>query len=347
MKTCIYNYTLEQLEHKIIALGLKKFNATQIFNWLYKNNNFITSFPEMKNISKASVPILQENFIFDQPEIVEECVDSKTGTIKFLLKLHDDNLIETVIMRFDYGNSICISSQVGCNMGCRFCASGLYKKIRNLTTSEIIGQLMIAKKYMFEHFEQTISNIVFMGVGEPLDNIDNVIDSIKIITNHHGISIGSRHITISTCGLANKIVKIASELPQVNLAISLHAPIDKIRDDIMPINKAHSISELIDSIKTYLSVTNRRVSFEYILLKDINDSKDSAIALSKLLKGMLCYVNIIPYNKVLEHSYEKSERTREFSQILKENNIDVTIRLERGIGIEAACGQLRIVRNAK
>lgn len=338
-KVSIYDYNLENLENKIIDLGLKKFNAKQIFKWIYQKK--VNDFFKITNISKQAQIILNENFQFPKLKIIKKMVDKKDGTIKILFELEDKEKIETVLMNFDYGYSVCVSSQVGCNMGCKFCASGLLKKIRNLSTSEIIMQFLEMQKILSKVSSKKISNIVFMGVGEPFDNFDNVINSIKIINNQFGIGLGSRRVTISTCGLVDKISKFAKELPQVNLAISLHAPNDKIRNQIMPINNKWKINDLINEVKKYIEQTNRRVTFEYILLDGINDDNKCANELANLLHGMLCYVNLILYNNVNENKFKRSKKVQEFNRILKEKGINSTIRLERGNDIDAACGQLR------
>jgi 23S rRNA (adenine2503-C2)-methyltransferase len=295
----------------------------------------------MTNIAKTSLTILEEAFDFNHLECVKKLTDKNEETIKFLFKLHDDQYIETVLMKFDYGYSVCISSQIGCNMGCKFCASGLLKKIRDLSVDELILQLVEVQSYLFKKENIKINNIVIMGIGEPFDNYVNIKNALNIFNNHHGLAIGSRHITVSTCGLVSKILEFAKDFPQVNLAISLHAPNDELRNKLMPINKAYDLKILIKTIKQYLTITNRRISFEYILLKDINDSNQHAEQLGKLLNGLLCYVNIIVYNQVNENEFKPSNRYLEFMNILKKYNIVVTKRLERGIKINAACGQLR------
>jgi 23S rRNA (adenine2503-C2)-methyltransferase len=261
--------------------------------------------------------------------------------------LSDKEKIETVLMKFNYGYSLCISSQVGCNMGCKFCASGLLKKIRNLTVNEIILQYVIVTKYLWNQEQQRINNVVIMGIGEPFDNYDCVADAIKILNQPQGIGLGARHITVSTCGIANKIMQFAQDFPQVNLAISLHAPNDSLRSKLMPVNKAYPLEELITILKRYIKQTNRRVTFEYILLDQVNDQDIHAQALAKLVKGLLCYINLIIYNKIPECDFLPSKRLDMFSQKLTQLKIMNTKRLERGKNILAACGQLRAQHGKK
>lgn len=340
-----YNFDLEQLTQLLNQNDLKPFVAKQLFNWVYKKHT--TDFKQMSNIAKANQDKLAKLFIFNKLELVKTLTDAKKETIKFLFKLKDNNFMETVIMKFDYGYSVCVSTQVGCNMGCAFCASGTHKKIRNLEASEIVLQVIQANEWLNDNCKAKLSNIVVMGIGEPLDNFDNVVTALKIITCQHGIEIGSRHITISTCGLCNKILDFAKALPQVNLAISLHAPNDALRNKLMPINKAYPLAKLIDTCKKYLKLTNRRLTFEYILLHKINDSEEHALELVKLLKGLLCYVNLIPYNETYLSNFKRSKNVKQFFNILNKNKLQATIRLERGTKITAACGQLRIQHNEK
>lgn len=331
----IYNYTLEMLEEYFITKNDKKFRATQVFDWLYKKR--INSFDEITNIKKESLKIIKEDFNIDKINIV----DIKRGkdVSKYLFKLNDNRFVEAVLMNHDYGNSLCISTQVGCNMGCKFCESGRLKKVRNLETYEMVEQILIIEKMS----KKRISHVVLMGIGEPFDNYDNVMKFIKIINENKGLGIGARHITISTCGLVDKIEKFMNENTQVNLAISLHAPNNEIRNQIMPINKRYKVEDIINIVKKYIEKTNRRVTFEYIMLDDINDNKECAIQLSKILKGLNAYVNIIPYNETNNIQYKRSKNDKiiEFYDILKKNSINVTIRREFGSLIDAACGQLR------
>lgn len=339
-KKSIYSFTLLQLEDEFAKLELKKFNAKQVFQWIYQKK--CDDFNQMSNLSKSTIEILKQNFYFNKLEVLSTIHDDKTDTTKFLFQLEDKQTIETVVMHFDYGYSVCISSQIGCNMGCKFCASGLLKKVRNLTADEIVLQLLTINNILFKNSDEKISNMVVMGIGEPFDNFDNLIIALKIITDHNAIALGSRHVTVSTCGLTDKIVEFAKLMPQINLAISLHAPNDEIRNRLMPINQAYNLKQLFYSINEYFKFSNRRISFEYILLDKVNDQPEHAKQLASLLKGILCYVNIIPYNKVTEYDFNKSKNTQEFVNILKSYDIGVTIRLERGISIDAACGQLRV-----
>lgn len=331
----IYDYPLEDLINYFEEIGETKYRASQVFDWLYVKR--VKSFEGMSNFKKSLITFLNDNFKMDELKLVkkEEDVDVK----KYLFELFDGNKIEAVLMKHDYGNSICVSSQVGCNMGCSFCESGRLKKVRNLNAFELVEQILAVEK----DIKARISHVVLMGIGEPFDNYDNVIKFIKIINDPKGINIGIRHITISTCGLVPKIKKFTSEKTGVNLAISLHAPNDELRSKIMPINKVYNIESIISTVKDYIKVTNRRVTFEYILLNDVNDSEEDAKELAKLLKGINCYVNLIPYNETSHIKYKTSKKVTidKFYDILKKNNINVTIRREFGSKVSAACGQLR------
>ena len=331
----IYGITFEELEDYFIKNNDKKFKATQVYNWVYKKR--ITSFEEMRNVSKETINSMKSNFYFDRLEIIDKRTDKDTA--KYLFRLSDNEKVEAVVMYHDYGTSVCISTQVGCNMGCKFCESGRLKKKRNLEVHEMVLQILIIE----EDIKQRLSHVVLMGIGEPFDNYENVIKFIDIINCGKGIDIGSRHITVSTCGIVPKIKEFTNYDKQVNLAISLHAPNNKIRDSIMNINKAYPIEEVIGAIKDYIKKTNRRVTFEYIMLKDVNDSSECAKELANLLKGINCYVNLIPYNETSHIEYKKSKQDTimNFYDILKKNNIGVTIRREFGSKLNAACGQLR------
>ena len=332
----IYDFTREKLEEFFIGQNEKKFKATQVYEWLYKKR--ISSFEEMQNISKTTIQLLKENFLIDKLNLLAS--QSDVDVDKYLFELKDQNKIEAVLMHHDYGYSLCISTEVGCNMGCLFCESGRLKKVRNLEVSEMVLQILQIEKLK----NVRISHVVLMGIGEPFDNYDNVIDFIKVINDPKGIDLGARHITISTCGLVPKIKEFMELNTQVNLAVSLHAPNNYLRDKIMPINKAYKIEELMEAIKAYIKKTNRRVTFEYIMLKDLNDTKDCALELAKLLKGINCYVNLIPYNRTSAHDkFGKSDKETilKFYDILKKNNINVIIRREFGSKVMAACGQLR------
>ena len=332
----IYNYTLDMLKDYMISLGEKPFRSTQIIEWLYRKR--IKSFDEMTNIKKTFIETLKNDFNLDRLECVT-MQESSDGTRKFLFRLADGNLIETVLMNNEYGYSACVTTEVGCNMGCIFCASGMKKKLRNLETSEIVLQVLTAS----ELANVNITHVVVMGIGEPFDNYDNVINFIKILNEPLGFEIGARHITVSTCGLVPKIYEYAKFPLQVNLAISLHAPNNEIRNQIMPINKSYPIEVLIKAISDYIDETNRRVTIEYILLQDINDTEACANMLADLLHGLNVYVNLIPYNEVIEKPYKRSTKDamHKFFDILKKRKINVQLRREQGSDIDAACGQLR------
>ena len=331
----IYDYTLEELQEYFEYNNEKKFRAIQIYEFLYKKR--VKTFDEMINIGKNTLDNLKKNFDFYRIRLILKQED--TNVKKYLFELSDGQRIESVLMYHDYGISICVSSQVGCNMGCKFCESGRLKKIRNLEAYEIVEQIL----YIEEDINKRISHVVIMGIGEPFDNYDNVMRFIKIINNPKGIDIGTRHITISTCGIITGIERFTNESGQVNLAISLHAPNDTIRKKIMPIAKVYNLKDLIKAIKKYINKTNRRVTFEYIMLENINDSKENAQELSNLLKDINCYVNLIPYNETenIEFKRTKKNNIMKFYDILKKNNINVTIRKEFGGRVDAACGQLR------
>ncbi len=296
----------------------------------------------MSDLSKDLRNQLNEEFTLDVLKIKEKQV-SRDGTIKYLFELLDGSLIESVLMIHDYGRSLCVTSQVGCNMKCTFCASGLLNKQRNLTAGEIVAQIIKVQ----EDVGQRISHVVVMGTGEPFDNYDNVMDFVRIINHPHGLAIGARHITISTCGLIDGINKYSEEGIQTNLAISLHAPNDEIRNELMPINKVYPMDDLREAVSNYISKTNRRVTFEYILLKDINDDIIYARQLAHYLRGLNAYVNLIPYNSVDEHGYQPSskEQAEIFKSELLRLHINVTMRKEHGRDIDGACGQLRAKRN--
>ena len=331
----IYGLTLEELEELFISLGSKKFHAMQLFSWLYEKR--VESFDEMTDIKKDILSKLKENYSIDRLKIVD--VQEDSDVCKYLFELNDGEHIEAVLMNHDYGNSICVSSQVGCNMGCKFCESGRRKKVRNLETYEMVLQILMIEKLLGER----ISHVVVMGIGEPFDNYDNLIKFFKIINHPKGLAIGARHITVSTCGIIPKILEFSDFPLQINLAISLHAPNNEIRDKIMPINKAYPINDLIPALKTYLNKTNRRLTFEYIMLDGINDSEECALELANLVKDINCYINLIPYNETnnIEFKRTKTVQIMRFYDILKKNRVNVTIRREFGGNIDAACGQLR------
>ncbi len=331
----IYGIKRKDLEDYFVSNGEKKFKALQVFEWIYEKR--INTFDEMSNISKDVREKINNDFNMNMIKIIKKQEDDLAK--KYLFELEDKNHIEAVLMEHDYGISICVSSEVGCNMGCRFCESGRLKRVRNLEAYEMVEQILLIEK----DIKKRISSVVIMGIGEPLDNYDNVMDFIKIINDPKGIAIGARHITLSTCGIIPKIMELADEPIQINLAISLHAPNDKLRSSIMPINKAYGIQRLMVAINKYIEKTNRRVTIEYVMLDNVNDSIKCANELSKLLKGMLVYVNLIPYNETnhLEFKRTSKEKVMQFYDILKKNGINVTIRKEFGSNIDAACGQLR------
>ena len=337
--TSIYEFDQKDLENYFLSVGDKKFRAVQILEWLYRHQ--VSSFDEMTNLSKKAIIALKENFVIEHLNLKTKYV-SKDGTVKYLFELKDGNLIETVLMRHNYGNSVCVTSQVGCNMGCSFCASGELGKIRNLTHAEMVLQVLHVNRELAKYNER-VTNVVVMGIGEPFDNYTNVIKFLRTLNYPKGFEIGARHITVSTCGIVPKIKEFADFELQVNLAISLHAPNNELRSKIMKINNAYKIEEVLDAVKYYLEKTNRRVTFEYILLKGVNDSVECANELARLIKGINAYVNLIPYNpvstkKYLQTSHDDSER---FFAVLHKNNINATIRIEHGNDIDAACGQLR------
>lgn len=331
----IYNYKLSDLENYFVSIGEKKFKARQVYDWLYVKK--VNDFKLMTNIKKDLQNKLSNDFKTDFIKI--KTVQRSDLTNKYLFELIDGNYIEAVLMRHDYGNSVCVSSQVGCNMGCKFCESGRLKKVRDLETYEIVEQIILIE----EDIKTRIDSVVIMGIGEPFDNYDNIMNFIRIINNPFGINIGARHITVSTSGLIPKIKQFMTEELQVNLAISLHAPNDEIRNKIMPVNKAYSINELIDTLREYITKTNRRVTIEYVMLNNVNDSIQNANELARLLKGMNVYVNLIPYNETTHIEFKKSSKDTimKFFDTLKQNGINVTIRREFGGKIDAACGQLR------
>lgn len=327
--------TRDKLIEWLTSMGVKSFKAIQIFEWLYDKR--VKSFDEMTNLKKDFIEELKKNFEFGNLVIKEK--QSNDTTLKYLFELSDGNLIEAVVMKHDYGNSVCVSSQIGCNMGCAFCESGRLKKVRNLEAGEIVGQILAIE----EDAKIRLSSVVVMGIGEPFDNYDNVLDFIRIINDAKGLAIGARHITVSTSGLVPKIREFADFPYQVNLAVSLHAPNDEIRNKIMKVNKVYNIDTLIEAIKYYTKKTNRRVTIEYVMLNGVNDSEECAHELARLLKGMNVYVNLIPYNETshLEFTKSKEDTKMKFFDIIRKSGITITVRREFGGNIDAACGQLR------
>lgn len=333
----LYGVELHKLEELMIGEEQKKFRATQLFTWIYEKK--ATSFDEMTDISLKFREVLKEKYCLIKPTIYTKQVSSD-GTIKCLLNVKNDDKVETVIMRYNYGNVICISSQVGCNMACTFCASGLLKRKRNLDVEEMVGQVLVMNDLLSEE-NQRVTHVVVMGTGEPFDNYENVLDFVRIMNHPKAFAIGARHITVSTCGIPDKILRYANEGLQINLAISLHAPNDEIRSKIMPINRAYPLDKLMPAVREYERIAKRRVTFEYILLKDVNDRMEHAEELARLIKGTLAYVNLIPYNPVDEHGYKRSNNVHAFLDKLTKLGVTATIRKEFGTDIDAACGQLR------
>ncbi|MGJ9381938.1 23S rRNA (adenine(2503)-C(2))-methyltransferase RlmN [Salipaludibacillus sp. CF4.18] len=343
-KESIYGLTFEQLTDWLTERGQKKFRAQQVWDWLYRKR--VKAFSDMVNIKKDCVLLLEENFVIQTLELHSK-QESKDGTMKFLFKLDDGNLIETVLMRFDYGSSVCVTTQVGCNIGCSFCASGLLSKSRDLTSGEIVEQVMNVQHNMDSvGKEERVSHIVVMGIGEPFDNFVNLMDFISVVNSDRGLGIGARHITVSTSGIVKKIYEFADAGIQVNLAVSLHAPNNELRTKIMKVNRGQPIEKVMEAVDYYLEKTNRRITFEYILLDGVNDSAETAHELVELIKDKkrLSYVNLIPYNPVDEYiQYKQSKKGSilTFYDILMKNGIQCGVRHEQGSDIDAACGQLR------
>jgi 23S rRNA (adenine2503-C2)-methyltransferase len=344
-KPTIYGLTIAALTEWVESAGEKKFRAKQIWDWLYRSR--VQTFEEMTNLSASVVEKLNESFIMNplQQVVVQE---SEDGTVKYLFMLPDRMMIETVLMRQSYGLSVCVTTQVGCNMGCTFCASGILKKERDVTAGEIVAQIMLVQKYFDERgLDERVSHVVVMGIGEPFENYGNLMDFLYIINNDNGLAIGARHITVSTCGFnPKKIREFAHEDLQINLAISLHAPNNDLRSSLMRINRSVPLEKLFDAIDYYTETTNRRVTYEYIMLSGVNDTPEVAQELANWIKprNKLAYVNLIPYNPVAEHiKYERSRKddVLKFYDVLKKNGINCVIRQEHGADIDAACGQLR------
>ena len=336
----IYSYSLEELTKIMLAMGQSAYRSKQIFSWLYKKR--VKSFDEMNDISLSFREELKKNFDFFLPTI-DVMEKSKDGTIKCLFKLRDGERVEGVLMHYVYGYSVCVSSQVGCNMSCAFCASGLLKKKRNLTPDEMLGQVLAFDEILRKDGNH-VTHCVVMGTGEPFDNYDNVLYFIRILNSPFALDIGARHITVSTCGVVPSILRFGKEGLQVNLAISLHAPTNELRDKLMPINKAYPLEKLIPAIIQYGNDSNgRRVTFEYILIKGVNDSIEDAKKLERLIRPTFGYVNLIPYNPVVENGYERAddESVTLFHNYLLSKKVKSTIRKEFGSDIDAACGQLR------
>ncbi|MED1441698.1 23S rRNA (adenine(2503)-C(2))-methyltransferase RlmN [Aeribacillus pallidus] len=339
VKPSIYSLKYSDLKEWLEQQGEKSFRAAQIFEWLYKKR--VASFDKMTNLPKSLKEALAEHFdLTTLKTIVKQT--SKDGTMKFLFELHDGYSIETVLMRHNYGNSVCVTTQVGCRIGCTFCASTLGGLKRNLSAGEIVAQVIKVQQILDEIGER-VSHVVIMGIGEPFDNYEEMMSFLKIINDEKGLNIGARHITVSTSGIIPKIYQFADENLQINLAISLHAPNTELRTKLMPINKAFKLPDLMKAVKYYIDKTGRRISFEYGLFGGVNDQVEHALELAELIKDLKCHVNLIPVNYVPERNYVRTSKNQifRFERTLKEQGINVTIRREHGHDIDAACGQLR------
>lgn len=337
MKKDIKSFTLDVLKKEMVSIGAQPFRAKQIYTWLHVRK--VSDFNEMTDLSLELRETLQNNYYINRFKIRRKLVSKLDSTVKYLFELKDSECIESVVMRYKHGNTICISSQVGCRMGCKFCASTIGGKVRDLTASEMLDQINTAEQDLGE----SINNIVMMGIGEPLDNFDNVIDFLTILSSKEGYNKSLRHLSLSTCGVCDKIDVLAEKKLQLTLSISLHAPNDEIRNQIMPVNNKWNVQELISTCKRYIQKTGRRISFEYTMIHGVNDSDECARQLAELLRGMICHVNLIPVNEVNETEFIKSEKARilSFSNILTAKGITTTVRRKLGADIEAACGQLR------
>lgn len=336
-KRDLRSFTLEKLTEEMKSLGEKNFRAKQIYSWIHQKQ--VTSFDDMTNLSKDLRKKLEENYTLKNLKIVEKLVSMEDNTSKYLFELEDNIVIESVLMKYSYGNAVCISSQAGCRMGCTFCASTIGGLERNLLPGEMAEQIYEIQRDTGER----VSNVVIMGSGEPLDNYDNVMDFLEIIHSKEGNNLSHRHITLSTCGIVDKIYELADEKLQITLAISLHAPNNEIRQNTMPVARKYDYDSLIKAAKHYADTTKRRVTFEYALIKGVNDGEDNARELASRLKGLMCHVNLIPVNDVKENNYIRSteENIKSFAQTLQKLGIETTIRRKLGSDINAACGQLR------
>ncbi len=336
-KTDIKSMDLQELQAFVEKLGEKKFRAKQLYLWMHQK--LVKDFEEMTNLSKAFREKLQKECTLGGVAIAREQISKKDDTRKFLMELSDGNMVETVLMKYHHGNSVCVSSQVGCRMGCRFCASTVGGLTRSLATSEILDQIYEIQR----HIEERVSNVIIMGIGEPLDNYENVIRFIRMLSDENGLHISQRNITLSTCGLVPKIYDLMKEELTITLAISLHAPNDEIRRQMMPVADSFSMNEILEACRAYIGETGRRVTFEYTMVQGTNDSRENARELASRLKGMLCHVNLIPLNAVKGRMGSRSvpENIRQFQMELEKHHVNVTIRREMGSDIDAACGQLR------
>ena len=337
----LYGLEMEKLKKLMVEEGQKPFRAVQLYTWIYEKK--ATSFDEMSDISLKFREVLKEKYCLELPKIFTKQVSSD-GTIKLLLELNDGKKVECVLMHYNYGCAVCVSSQVGCNMACSFCSSGILGKQRNLAPEEMVGQILTINQLLEEEGNgQHVTHIVVMGTGEPFDNYDNVMDFVRIVNNQKGLAIGARHITVSTCGLVEGIKKYAREGLQTNLAISLHAPNNELRNQLMKVNKAYPLEVLMEAVKEYEAIANRRVTYEYLLIQDVNDNKENAEELIKLIKGTMGYVNLIPYNETNKNDYKRpsGNRIHAFLDWLIKGGVNATIRKEFGSDIDAACGQLK------
>lgn len=336
MKQDVKSMTQAELSQALAAMGEPAFRTKQVFSWLHKG---CRSFDEMTNLSKALRQKLDDAFYITVPQVVRKQESQKDGTIKYLWQLRDGNCVESVLMRYHHGNSICISSEVGCAMGCAFCASTKGGLVRRLSASEMVDQVLFSS--LDSGLE--ISNIVLMGIGEPLDNYDTVLRFLELINSPDGMNIGMRHISLSTCGLVDRIYQLADAKLQLTLSVSLHAPLDEIRTPLMPVNKKYNVEALLTACKAYFEKTGRRISFEYAMIRDVNDSKEIAEILAGKLKGIAAHVNLIPLNNIEESPLKPSTRkaVMEFQQVLESRGIPATVRRTLGSDIDASCGQLR------
>ncbi len=341
MTADILSLTLEELTEQFSVMGIQKFRAKQVYEWLHKH--LAMSYDEMSNLPKALREDLNEKFPLHNCEIARKQVSKLDNTVKYLFRLHDGDFVESVVMKYKYGYTICVSTQVGCKMGCAFCASTLGGFKRCLLPGEILSQLYCAQHDLGER----ISHIVLMGMGEPLDNYDNVMRFLSLVTDEKGVNISMRNISLSTCGIVPKIEELLQKHLQLTLSISLHAPSDELRSKIMPINKRYPVDELLNVCRKYVNETSRRISFEYSMLAGVNDSDECARLLASKLKGMLCHVNLIPVNEVAESPFKPSspERIERFVEILGKSGINATVRRKLGSDIDASCGQLRLKEN--
>lgn len=337
IKHDIMSMTVEEIEDLLEDIGEQKFRAKQIFDWIHSKG--VLDYSKMTNLSKDLRQKLEKTASLTKPKILGKYRSEADNTTKYLIELGDSHIIESVLMSHEYGNTVCISSQIGCRMGCTFCASTIDGLVRNLTPGEMLAQIYLIE----EDSKERVSGVVVMGSGEPLEDLDASLRFIELLNDPRGLNIGQRHITVSTCGLVPNIYKLADEKLQITLAISLHASNDSIRRQTMPIARKYSIAEIIDSCKYYIEMTNRRITFEYALIEGVNDSKEDAYELSKLLEGLLCHVNLIPVNEIKERDYKHSKQKsiNEFAKVLRNRGIETTVRRTLGSDINAACGQLR------